>query len=164
MSTKQGVSAEEAQKILGDKLTALTESETNPEVIFAQTFEVTLKDSPEIKDVNHDQRREEAFQKSTLEGVLMAKEMMDKLGIKYERPPDMFAEMIRPEHEMEKVREKLEKEQQAIQQAQARRLQRKVEQAPKQENKQKRPGYDLKYKKSAAQQKKDKKKAMQARN
>ena len=130
--SKGGLSAEEAEKILKEKLEFLKEKEDDKEVVFAQTFEITLNDSPKIEDVNHDQRREEAFQKSTLEGVLMAKEMMDKLGIVYQRPPDMFAEMIRPEHEMDRVREKLEKEQQAIQQAQARRLQRKVEQAPKQ--------------------------------
>ena len=161
--SKGGLSAEEATKILQEKLELLKEKESDEKIVFAQTFQITLNSSPEIEDVNHDKRREEAFQKSTLEGVLRAKELMEELGIKYERPPDMFAEMIRPEHEMEKVREKLEKEQQAIQQAQARRLQKKVEQAPKQENKQKRPGYDLKYKKSAAQQKKDKKKAMKAK-
>ena len=161
--SKGGLSAEESQKILKEKLEILKETADDEEMHFTQTLEITLDESPKIDDPNHDPRREEAFQQATLEGVKKAREMMDKLGIQYQRPPDMFAEMIRPEKDMEAIRDKLEKDKAAIQAAQARRMQKEVEKAPKPENKQKRPGIDLKYKKSAQQQKKDKKKAMRAK-
>ena len=104
---------------------------------FVQTFTMNLEKSPEYTEQKNHSHDEEAFQKATLEGVLKARELLEKNDIKYIRPPDNFVEMFRDEREMEIVRQKLMEDQRAIQIAEAKRKQKQIEQAPKVENVQK---------------------------
>ncbi|EAX92884.1 hypothetical protein TVAG_467310 [Trichomonas vaginalis G3] len=162
--TKGGLSAEEAEKVLQQKLEALNEPMDDENYYFVQTFTMNLEKSPEYTEQKNHSHDEEAFQKATLEGVLKARELLEKNDIKYIRPPDNFVEMFRDEREMEIVRQKLMEDQRAIQIAEAKRKQKQIEQAPKVENVQKKPGILMKKKVSAAQRKKDAKKAMRAKS
>lgn len=159
--SKKGLSPEEAQKLLEQKLESLKEKVEDEDVAFTNTFAITLEESPVIENSNHDPRREKAFQEATLKGVLAAREKMEKIGIKYERPPDNFVEMIKDERQMAAATKRLEEEQKKIQNAQAKNKQEKiVKQVPK-DNTQKRPGVLLKPKVSLAQKRKDAKKNRQ---
>jgi len=151
--------AEECQQILVQKLNDLKENFEDEKLAFVSTFSLTLDAPSGVDDVNHDPRREEAFLTSTLAGVIKARSLMDEAGIQYQRPPDMFAEMIKSEKEMDSIRDKLQKDVENIQKAQAKNKQKKENNEKPHDNVQKRPGVLMKPKVDPKQKKRDARRA-----
>ena len=145
---------EECQHILENKLKDLKENIEDKKLYFVSTFSITLDESPKVEDINHDPRREEEFMNSALKGVIKCRDLMNELKINYQRPPDMFVEMIKNEKEMDLIRDKLQKDVQNIQKAQAKHKQEKETYSKPKEVKQKRPGLLMKPKYSMKQKKK----------
>lgn len=60
-----------------------------------------------IKDINNDTERDLAFYKQSLSSVVKAKSEFKKLKIPFRRPSDYFAEMLKSEEHMDKIKNKL---------------------------------------------------------
>ncbi|EGZ07046.1 hypothetical protein PHYSODRAFT_353037 [Phytophthora sojae] len=68
----------------------------------------------ELESVHDDLKREVAFYNNTLAGVRLAKDRLKKEGVAYKRPNDYFAEMLKSDAHMAKVKDKLIYEQKKI--------------------------------------------------
>lgn len=73
---------------------------------FSATQSVTTTDPVEIQDVEDDLNRELAFYKQSLDAVKEARVKLKKEGVLFTRPTDYFAEMVKSEEQMGKVRSK----------------------------------------------------------
>lgn len=67
-----------------------------------------------LDDVHDDLKREVCFYNNTLAAVKSSKEMLKNLGVAYKRPLDYFAEMLKTDQHMAKVKDKLIYEQKKI--------------------------------------------------
>lgn len=72
-------------------------------------------------DVNDDLARELAFYTQALEGTRKAFEKLQSMGLPFLRPPDYYAEMVKTDAHMEKLRSKLLVEKKRIEEAEERR-------------------------------------------
>ncbi|RLN47085.1 hypothetical protein BBJ29_002501 [Phytophthora kernoviae] len=81
-----------------------------PWVETLDTCEVSL----ELESVHDDLKREVAFYNNTLAAVRIAKARLAKEGVAYKRPDDYFAEMLKSDTHMAKVKDKLIYEQKKI--------------------------------------------------
>lgn len=63
-----------------------------------------------IKDIYDDTERELAFYKQSLNAVSIAREKLKKLKVPFKRPLDYFAEMVKSDEHMDKLKGKLVKE------------------------------------------------------
>ncbi|KAL6942831.1 rRNA-processing protein and EBNA1-binding protein ebp2 [Hanseniaspora osmophila] len=63
-----------------------------------------------IKDIYNDTERELAFYKQSLEAVLEAKEKLYNLKVPFKRPLDYFAEMVKTDDHMDKLKQKMVQE------------------------------------------------------
>jgi len=74
-----------------------------------ETLALTSKQELTIaeEDVNNDRTRELAFYQQALEAVNLGIKRLDQLNIKHRRPTDYFAEMVKSDIHMTKVRQKL---------------------------------------------------------
>ncbi|POM57374.1 RRNA-processing protein EBP2, partial [Phytophthora palmivora] len=70
--------------------------------------------SLELESVHDDLKREVAFYNNTLAMVRVAKNRLKKEGVAYKRPDDYFAEMLKSDAHMAKVKDKLIYEQKKI--------------------------------------------------
>ncbi|KAG7391105.1 putative rRNA-processing protein EBP2 [Phytophthora pseudosyringae] len=68
----------------------------------------------ELESVHDDLKREVAFYNNTLAMVRMAKDRLKRDGVAYKRPDDYFAEMLKSDAHMAKVKDKLIYEQKKI--------------------------------------------------
>jgi rRNA-processing protein EBP2 len=68
----------------------------------------------ELESVHDDLKREVAFYNNTLAMVRLAKDRLKKDGVAYKRPDDYFAEMLKSDAHMAKVKDKLIYEQKKI--------------------------------------------------
>ncbi|ETL41911.1 hypothetical protein F442_07446 [Phytophthora nicotianae P10297] len=68
----------------------------------------------ELESVHDDLKREVAFYNNTLAAVRLAKDRLKKEGVAYKRPDDYFAEMLKSDAHMAKVKDKLIYEQKKI--------------------------------------------------
>lgn len=68
----------------------------------------------ELESVHDDLKREVAFYNNTLASVRLAKDRLKKDGVAYKRPDDYFAEMLKSDAHMAKVKDKLIYEQKKI--------------------------------------------------
>ncbi|TMW59280.1 hypothetical protein Poli38472_004349 [Pythium oligandrum] len=68
----------------------------------------------ELTNVHDDLKREVAFYNNSLASVRLAKDRLKKLGVAYKRPEDYFAEMLKSDAHMAKVKDKLIYEQKKI--------------------------------------------------
>jgi len=64
----------------------------------------------DIKDVDDDLSRELAFYSQSLEAVKKARSLLLAEGVPFSRPPDFFAEMVKDDGHMEKIKAKLVEE------------------------------------------------------
>ena len=108
MSNKKAPSAEECEQILKQKLADLVDDSTDERSSFIASFALDLPKSPEIENVNNDPLREKAFADATLAGVIRARQLLDECKIPYVRPNDFFAEMVKSDEQMERIRGELE--------------------------------------------------------
>lgn len=60
-----------------------------------------------ISDVNDDLNRELAFYKQSLDAVNEARFLLKKEGVPFSRPNDYFAEMVKSDEHMEKIKQKM---------------------------------------------------------
>ena len=74
---------------------------------FSATQSVTSTEPVQIKDVEDDLTRELAFYKQSLDAVKEGRERLRKEGVPFARPADYFAEMVKSEEQMGKVRQKM---------------------------------------------------------
>lgn len=75
-----------------------------------QSITSTSNTDEGIKDIYDDTERELAFYKQSLEAVKIARDEFKKLRIPFERPLDYFAEMVKNDEHMDKIKGKLVQE------------------------------------------------------
>jgi len=89
--------------------------EIQGELSWDETLDVIVgNDEAPAVDVNDDLKREVAFYNSALSGVKIAKKKLEALKIPYKRPDDYFAEMLKSDAHMARVKDKLIYEQKKI--------------------------------------------------
>ncbi|CZT24882.1 related to rRNA processing protein (Ebp2) [Ramularia collo-cygni] len=74
---------------------------------FSAVQSVTSAEPVQIADVDDDLNRELAFYRQSLDAVTEARAQLKKEGVPFTRPTDYFAEMVKSEEQMGKVRSKL---------------------------------------------------------
>lgn len=76
---------------------------------FEEHVSVTSKTNTDegIKDIYDDTERELAFYKQSLDSVNYAREQLKKLKVPFKRPLDYFAEMVKSDEHMDKIKGKL---------------------------------------------------------
>ncbi|KAJ4706174.1 putative rRNA-processing protein EBP2 [Melia azedarach] len=77
-------------------------------------------DQEQEVDVNDDLKREASFYTQALEGTRQAFEKLQSMGLPFLRPPDYYAEMVKTDAHMEKVKRRLLAEQKEMQEAEER--------------------------------------------
>ena len=65
------------------------------------------EDEEEYVDIHDDLKREVAFYDNALEAVTLAREQCEKVGIPFTRPEDFFAEMVKSDDHMAKIKDRL---------------------------------------------------------
>ncbi|KAI8895435.1 eukaryotic rRNA processing protein EBP2-domain-containing protein [Globomyces pollinis-pini] len=97
-------------------LSRLQDIRLSKELPFIETLAHTntIVTSGNIPDVNDDLKRELAFYEQALESCKVARNLITQAGIPFSRPDDYFAEMIKTDDHMEKVRQKLIEQSQSI--------------------------------------------------
>jgi rRNA-processing protein EBP2 len=79
----------------------------DPSLPWTETLTVTNPESLEVADVDDDLQRELAFYKQALYGATTAKSLASKHNLPFTRPTDYFAEMVKSDSHMERVRQRL---------------------------------------------------------
>lgn len=74
---------------------------------FSEYMSVTSDEPIEINDVDDDLNRELAFYKQSLAAVNDARSKLKKEGVPFSRPADYFAEMVKSDEHMGKIKQKL---------------------------------------------------------
>ncbi|KAK3700789.1 rRNA-processing protein EBP2 [Vermiconidia calcicola] len=74
---------------------------------FSAVQSVTSAEPVHIPDVEDDLSRELAFYKQSLDAVKEARALLKKEGVPFSRPADYFAEMVKSEEQMGKVKQKM---------------------------------------------------------
>lgn len=74
---------------------------------FSAHQSITTAEPVSIPDVDDDLNRELAFYKQSLDAVVQARALLKKEGTGFSRPTDYFAEMVKSEEHMGRVRQKL---------------------------------------------------------
>lgn len=70
--------------------------------------QVIVSDAPtDIPDIDDDLNRELAFYKQSLDAVTKARSLLKKEGVPFSRPADYFAEMVKSDEHMGKIKSKL---------------------------------------------------------
>jgi len=113
-------------------LSKLKEFKFDVTVPWVETLAVTTPNVVSIQQVHDDKSRELAFYKQALESVEECQQRMDEIKLLYRRPQDYFAEMIKSDEHMAKVKQHLISEKQRIEQAEGRRKQRELKKFGKQ--------------------------------
>jgi rRNA-processing protein EBP2 len=150
---------EECTQILQQKLADLKEDLGDDLLNFKASFVIALPRSPVISNVNNDFEREQAFQEVTLEGVKVARELLIQANIPYIRPPTMFAEMVKTDEQMDRIRESLTEHAQRKEQAIAKSQQKKDLKKPPPPQTKSRPGVSMKPHRDPKQRKRDRSKS-----
>ncbi|QIW95300.1 hypothetical protein AMS68_000818 [Peltaster fructicola] len=74
---------------------------------FSSVQSITSAEPVVIADIDDDLNRELAFYKQSLDAVKEARSQLKKEGVPFSRPTDFFAEMVKSEEQMGKVKQKL---------------------------------------------------------
>ena len=74
---------------------------------FVEHLAITASKPTEIKDIHDDLSRELAFYSQALSAACAARQILVKEGIPFSRPLDYFAEMVKTDEHMGKVKQKL---------------------------------------------------------
>ena len=93
-----------------------------------ETMRVTYPTSisSEVTDVENDLERELAFYKQALHAAIEGKKLVEASGTPFTRPADYFAEMVKTDEHMERIRQKLLDESAAIKASEAAKKQREL--------------------------------------
>ncbi|KAF0552000.1 eukaryotic rRNA processing [Gigaspora margarita] len=79
-----------------------------------ETQVITSSEPVSIKDIDNDIERELAFYKQALEGAIEGRKNVIASGVSFSRPDDYFAEMVKSDVHMTRIRQKLVNEEQSI--------------------------------------------------
>ena len=74
---------------------------------FSDHMSTTTAESVQIGDIDDDLNRELAFYKQSLDAVYEARSKLKKEGVPFSRPIDYFAEMVKTDEHMGKIKQKL---------------------------------------------------------
>ena len=74
---------------------------------FSEFQTITSTDETAIPDVDDDLNRELAFYKQSLDAVKEARNLLKKEGMPFSRPTDYFAEMVKTDEHMGKIKQKM---------------------------------------------------------
>ncbi|XP_020589565.1 probable rRNA-processing protein EBP2 homolog [Phalaenopsis equestris] len=88
-------------------------------------------DQPEEIDVNDDLTRELAFYNQALHGARKAFEKIQSTGVPFLRPPDFYAEMVKSDNHMLKIKSRLLTEKKKIEEAEERKKAREAKKMAK---------------------------------
>ncbi|XP_018488470.1 probable rRNA-processing protein EBP2 homolog [Raphanus sativus] len=91
------------------------------DVDWAHKLTVEIDQGPQAVDVNDDLAREMAFYTQALEGTREAFGKLEEMGLPFLRPGDYYAEMVKSDTHMEKVKSKLLYEKKQMEEAEERR-------------------------------------------
>ncbi|KAK2855720.1 hypothetical protein FQN49_004907 [Arthroderma sp. PD_2] len=80
------------------------------ETIFSEHQSLTSTETMDIPDANDDLNRELAFYKVCASAAKTARTLLKKEGIPFSRPTDYFAEMVKDDEHMDKIKKKLYEE------------------------------------------------------
>eukprot|EP00161_Ancyromonas_sigmoides_P011872 TRINITY_DN2998_c1_g1_i1.p2 TRINITY_DN2998_c1_g1~~TRINITY_DN2998_c1_g1_i1.p2 ORF type:complete len:326 (+),score=162.08 TRINITY_DN2998_c1_g1_i1:184-1161(+) len=94
---------------------------TGAEVQWIETLVVPSGAPIVLEDAHDDLAREMAFYNAALAATAEARARLEKIGVPYDRPGDYYAEMVKTDEHMARVRQKLTAEKTAIEEAEARR-------------------------------------------
>lgn len=105
----QKTSAGKALRVVGDELSA-----AHSAMPWSETFTVVPSNplpfggvDGSALDVHDDLKREVAFYNTAMEGVIEARALCERSGIAFRRPDDFFAEMVKTDDHMAKVKDRL---------------------------------------------------------
>lgn len=82
--------------------------------------------SSSVTDVENDLERELAFYKQALHAAVEGRKLVESAGVAFSRPSDYFAEMVKTDEHMERIRQKLLDETAAIKASEAAKKQREL--------------------------------------
>ncbi|KAL6047877.1 Ebp2-domain-containing protein [Balamuthia mandrillaris] len=102
------------------------------EIEWIERLDHTFEEEEAVPDVHDDLQREAAFYKQALEAVAQSCIRFEDLGIPHKRPDDYFAEMVKSDQHMKKVRAKLLSEKKNLEVAAEKRKQRELKKFGKQ--------------------------------
>mmetsp|Transcript_6237 Transcript_6237/g.13655 ORF Transcript_6237/g.13655 Transcript_6237/m.13655 type:complete len:338 (+) Transcript_6237:240-1253(+) len=102
------------------------------EADWEETLAITNDDATQVEDIDDDIARELAFYNQALSAAQEAIRRFQDAGQPWLRPPDYYAEMVKSDEHMAKVKEQLMFEQKQIELAEERRKQREQKQYSKQ--------------------------------
>lgn len=99
------------QRLTINNTTALTKALKSialpPNLPFSAHQSITTAEPVAISDVNDDLSRELAFYKQCLDATNEARTMLKKEGVPFSRPTDYFAEMVKSDEHMGKIKSKM---------------------------------------------------------
>eukprot|EP00045_Choanoeca_perplexa_P011402 m.120730 g.120730 ORF g.120730 m.120730 type:complete len:303 (-) comp15620_c1_seq2:5477-6385(-) len=108
------------------------EMELLPSLSWPETFVMVQPALDEDLDANDDFAREDAFYQRALEAVLVGEKKLAKYNLPKARPNDYFAEMVKTDDHMERVRQKMLNEKAAMEASERARKQREIKKFGKQ--------------------------------
>ncbi|KAL0215598.1 hypothetical protein P9112_007782 [Eukaryota sp. TZLM1-RC] len=113
---------------------AIQKLQTMTTLPWAQTLSLAVESqaSDDIEDFNDDLKREVSFYNQTLMSVRLAKDLCKEHSIPWQRPHDYYAEMVKDDRHMDKIRTKMLQEKKRIETAQKRRKEREQKRFAKQ--------------------------------
>ncbi|KAG2176537.1 hypothetical protein INT44_007200 [Umbelopsis vinacea] len=88
-------------------LKRITEEFRLKDLPWIETMAVTSTEPIELEDVHDDLKRELAFYQQALEAAKIGREKVKATGLPFTRPDDYFAEMVKSDEHMEKIRQRL---------------------------------------------------------
>ncbi|KAJ1887043.1 RRNA processing protein [Kickxella alabastrina] len=107
-------------------LSALLEEISQKELQWNHRCDITSLTPIVLEKADNDLDRELKFYQQGLDAVLRGKQELVKSGIPFERPVDYFAEMVKSDSHMARIRQKLLDQQQGIQNAEEAKKQREL--------------------------------------
>ncbi|KAL8768919.1 MAG: hypothetical protein Q9209_004974 [Squamulea sp. 1 TL-2023] len=100
------------QRLTINNTTALTKAYSSialpiPDLPFSEHQTITSSEPISIPDINDDLNRELAFHKQCLLAAKEGRSRLKKEGVPFSRPPDYFAEMVKSDEQMGKVKQRM---------------------------------------------------------
>ncbi|MCJ1372083.1 rRNA-processing protein and EBNA1-binding protein ebp2 [Loxospora ochrophaea] len=103
------------QRLTINNMSALRKAEKSialpmPTLAFSEHQTILASSDPAIADVNDDLNRELAFYKQCLDAAAEARILLRREGVLFTRPSDYFAEMVKTDEHMGKIKSKMAEE------------------------------------------------------
>lgn len=85
----------------------ITEAFKLKDLPWIETMTITSSEPVVVEDPKDDMVRELAFYQQALEAAKLGRELVKKAGVDFSRPDDYFAEMLKSDEHMAKIRQRL---------------------------------------------------------